>query len=486
MRARFNEDLLLWAIATLQPASAGDAIAFIKEIFPDTSPLPKVKELNHVIQHWTEEGYISRVHGKSRLYSITNSGNAKLSIRLRRHRDKTRIFLLKAAHDAKFEMSGEAQQGLTGVSPVENGSSDIQEGSRPIRSVVGPRRPRTNDRSYWPRVVKQLDFRVGSEPRSPDTFFDYYSFPDVNSIHSASNSLSAPNDLSIIDLGISLGISPRLLTSFIHKPSHHYRQFEIGKRGGGTRTISSPKVFLKVVQYWILDYFLFRLPVSDCCHSYRKHHSILTNASQHVGKRFVGNIDIKDFFQSVKKLQIENLLYANGFGRKLSNSISKLITLDDGLPQGAPTSPLVSNAFLYDLDLAMAEHAVTQGVVYSRYADDITISGDERKSIVDAISYASSILKNKGLTLNDKKTRIASNGGQKRVTGVVVNVKPQPPRKLRRRIRAMFHQAENRPNEYKDKLSQLRGYLSYLMSYPVLRDSAELKKYKKILDNLSQ
>lgn len=485
MRVRFNEDLLLWAIATLQPASVGDAVCFIEAVFPDVLPLPKVGELEPIIEVWKREKFIVRVHGKSRLYSITIRGNEKLPIRLRRYRDRVRLFLMKSAHSDRFELSEVAQWSLAGASPAVNGSSDLQEGSRPISSDAVPREPRTSVRTYWPRVVKQLDF-VGSKPRSPDTLFDYYSFPTVHALHQASFGAMEPHDLSISDLGLAIGISPRLLTSFIHKPIHHYRQFEIGKRGGGTRVISSPKIFLKVVQYWVLDYFLFNLPIHENCHSYRKGHSILTNAQPHVLKRYVANFDIRDFFGSVTKDMVEKLLLTNGIGQQLSRAIARLVTLDNALPQGAPTSPTISNAYLYEFDIAMTNYASKVGLAYTRYADDITLSGEHRGLVIEAIAFAENLLRQSGLQINDKKTRIASNGGQQQVTGVVVNEKPQPPRQLRRRIRAMFHRAKHHPEEFKDKLPQLRGYLSYLQSYYVLAGSVELEKYRAILERLKQ
>jgi hypothetical protein len=99
---------------------------------------------------------------------------------------------------------------------------------------------------------------------------------------------------------------------------------------------------------------------------------------------------------------------------------------------------------------------------------------------------AGALLSNQGLRVNDAKTRIASRGGQQRVTGVVVNVKPQPPREMRRRVRAMFHQAERYPRKFKKKTAELRGYLSYLSSYPALSDSVELKKYGAVLEKLKK
>ena len=370
MKVRFNEELLLWAIGVLQPASVGDAIAFIREIFPEVQSLPRIKDLDPVVSRWLDGRYIIRVHGKSRLYSLSYIGNHRLSIPLRRHRDKTRLFLLKSARDVRFAVSGEAQKGMAGASPAVKGSSDTQEGSRPISSDGVPRQPRNPARTYGTRVIKQLNVQVGSKPRSPDTFFEYYSFPTVAAVHAAGDGQAAADDLSITDLAVSIGISPRLLTSFTHKPARHYRQFEIGKRGGGIRLIHSPRTFLKVVQYWLLDYALHSLPVHDSAHAYRVNHSILTNAAPHVGRRFVANIDIENFFGSITKSAVERLLVESGFGVLFSNSIAKLTTLDDALPQGAPTSPRLSNSFLYTFDTDMKTYTDHTGVAYTRYADD--------------------------------------------------------------------------------------------------------------------
>ncbi len=486
MRIRFNQELLLWAIGVLQPASIRDALDLIAEVLPDVAPLPLVKELEPIVSRWRGQGYIARVHGKSRLYSLTATGNHSMPMKLRRQRDKSRLFLLKTARAGSVSTSGEAQKKLAGASPAVNGSSGIQEGARPINSADVPRLPRDIGRVYWPRVVKQLNSRVGSKSRSPDTFLDYYSYPTVQDIHKASDDPASSNDLSITDLGVALGISPRLLTAFVHKPSHHYRSFEIGKRGGGSRVINSPKAFLKVVQYWILDYFLFRLKIHPACHSYQKNRSILTNAEFHAGKRFVANIDIADYFGSINRKNVSELLQGNGFGERLANAISRLTTLNNSLPQGAPTSPVISNSFLYGFDDVMTKFASKNNLTYTRYADDITISGDNREKIVVSIEKATALLESQGLKLNDAKTRIASRGGQQRVTGVVVNVKPQPPRVMRRKIRAMFHQAERFPRKYMKKTSELRGYLSYLRSYPELSDSRETRKYSAVLKKLKK
>lgn len=489
MTVRFNDRLLLWGIAVLQPASAADVLRFIKMVFPDAGKLPAVKDVRPTVDRWVEGGQLSRVHGKSRLYSVTAKGNHLMPVTLRRARDKARLFLLKEAHVAKVTVSGDAPKRLAGDSPAENGSSDTQ-GARPISTAASPRDARLSVRAYWPRVVKQL--QVGSEWRSPDTFFDLVSFPSVETLYSASDRPAAAGDLSITDLGLAIGISPRLLTSFIHKPDNHYREFTIGKRGGGKRTISSPRLFLKTIQYWLLDYFLWQLPQHPASHAYRQGASIVTNAEVHVGKKYVANVDVKEFFPSIRFEAVAQVLHSHGFGPKLAVAVARLTSLRNGLPQGAPTSPALSNAYLFNVDELMSQYCTAKGMDYTRYADDISFSDQDRNAIVQAIDEVRKRLREKGLALNDKKTRIASSSGQQKVAGVVVNEKAQPPRKYRRRIRAMLHQAQVDPSAFTDpsgltdRLAELRGHVSYLNAFPSLKDSPELQRYRAVLRSFSK
>ena len=484
MTVRLNDRLLLWGLAVLQPASPGDVLRFIRMIFPEVSDVPAVKDVQPTVDRWVEEGNVIRVYGRSKLYSLTAKGNHLMPIALRRTRDRARVFLLKEARAAKVSMSGDAPQRLAGASPAVNGSSGIQEGARPISPAAAPREARSNGRSYWPRVVKQL--QVGSSWPSPDIFFELYSFPSLHSVHLASDNPAGESDLSISDLGLAIGVSPRLLTSFIHRPTNHYREFRIGKRGGGERTISAPRLFLKTVQYWLLDYVLWRLPQHHCSHAYRAGLSIVTNAQAHVGKMYVANVDIKDFFPSIQWEAVAKTLRAHGCGPKLASAVARLTSLRNGLPQGAPTSPVLSNVYLLDIDASISRYCEKRKLVYTRYADDITISGDEREYILAAIDELRGHLAEKRLILNEKKTRIASRSGQQKVTGVVVNVKAQPPREYRRRVRAMLHQAKLDPALALRHMAEVRGHVNYLSSFPVLKDSPEMATYRRVLGELSK
>jgi hypothetical protein len=171
MKIIFNKDILLWSIGVLQPASASDALKFISYIYPEIKPLPLVKEIEQVFSRFRDHGIIARVHGKSRLYSITYAGNAKLSAKLRRHRDKVRLFLLKDARKCNVVMSEEGKKESVGDSPTSDGSSTLQDISRPIKTAATPRYPRRSGRVFFARVSKQQKFIVWRKFLSPPNFF---------------------------------------------------------------------------------------------------------------------------------------------------------------------------------------------------------------------------------------------------------------------------------------------------------------------------
>ena len=491
MTGRVNRELLLWGLGVIQPASAEDLCLFLEAMYPDSGPMPSANLIEAELERFANLGWIICVYKKLALYSLREKANLRMPVSLRHERDKLRLVLMKSAKGARFGLSGEAEQELSGDSPDIDVSSNVKEVARSPDSAVSPLSrsrsiARPNGRVWWPRLLKQLDFPVGLKSVSPDPRLSYYSFPTLASVNKACVDDTVEKDLDVSGLATAIGISGRLLGFFMHQPTKHYRQFAIGKRGGGTRTINSPRLFLKMVQSWINDYLLWRLPQHDSSHAYRRGRSIITNADQHIQKRYVGNLDIEDFFGSVRQQAVKKLLRDNGFGYQLAYIISQITTLGNSLPQGAPTSPCISNAYLSDFDYRMAAICREAQLSYTRYADDISISGDSKERIDSVFREVSIQLERKSLRLNASKTRIASKGGQQRVAGVVVNTIAQPPRKLRRRIRAMFHRAQHSPELYQDKLelNKLAGYLSYLRSFPALREKNELESYDHILREL--
>ncbi len=219
---------------------------------------------------------------------------------------------------------------------------------------------------------------------------------------------------------------------------------------------------------------------------FRAGKSILSNAEIHVGKRFVANIDISNFFGSIKQQEIYTFLQTHGFKHREAKLLSSLVCKSGALPQGAPTSPVLTNAYLHRFDEDMTLLALSKDISYSRYADDMTFSGNDKQPIKDIIESAHLLLlQNYGLNLNKTKTRIASAHSQQRVTGLVVNEKAAPPRELRRRIRAEFHNATKDPKISKAKIAHLRGVLAFLNMFPALAQSSTVERCKKQIEEIA-
>jgi RNA-directed DNA polymerase len=178
-------------------------------------------------------------------------------------------------------------------------------------------------------------------------------------------------------------------------------------------------------------------------------------------------------------------LQYNGYDEIEAILIAKLCTFKQVLPQGAPTCPMHSNTFLYDFDCFMDDYAKKHGITYSRYADDLTFSGDDKAKVKDALIESISRLRDHhSLRINGEKTRIVSFNSREFVTGLVVNEKVQPPRYKRRQIRAAFYKASIKEHITIDEINKLRGYFGYLSAIPVLKDTPILHKYRKILSAL--
>lgn len=251
-------------------------------------------------------------------------------------------------------------------------------------------------------------------------------------------------------------------------PTRYYRTFPIKKRGGGERMISAPRTFLKAVQYYILRFILQKQPVSDFATGFVRGKGIVHNARLHVGLPFLLNVDLRDFFGSVTSIQVREEFLKIGFPITVADSLAQLCTFGGSLPQGAPTSPALSNLVFAEIDQRIAVLASVRGIGYSRYADDMTFSA-LRPIARHFLTELDQTLKGRGFRLNPDKTRFAGPGQARYVTGLVVNVRPQVDRQTRRRMRAMFHQASANPDRFADRATELLGWASYVRSFDFVR-----------------
>jgi uncharacterized protein (TIGR03067 family) len=226
-----------------------------------------------------------------------------------------------------------------------------------------------------------------------------------------------------------------------------YQEFTIPKRSGGQRRLSAPDDLLKTLQRQILHRLLRRLRCHPAATGFQQGESIVTNARRHAGQAVVVRLDLKDFFPSTGEGRVRRYFRKIGWNRPAARLLTRLCTHDGGLPQGAPTSPRLSNLVNYRLDCRLAALAQKLGVGYTRYADDITLSfpTDDRSLIRYLIRCTRRVAGAEGYRLHGrKKLHIRRQHQQQRVTGLVVNQGVHLPRTTRRWLRAVEHHLRTR------------------------------------------
>lgn len=244
-----------------------------------------------------------------------------------------------------------------------------------------------------------------------------------------------------------LNVSLDTLSDVISNPV--YETFEIPKKKGGMRTIEAPEEILKDLQrklnFFLNAYYLKIKPEAVFGFVIQPHElgkicAIAENARPHVGKKQVLNIDVKDFFPSIKVAQVKSLFQSElfQFDDHLATLLALLTTYKGKLPIGAPTSPAIANFICYQLDNELQQFCKVNDLSFSRYADDLTFSADT-KIHSDTILDIVSIINKHKFSVNEKKFRIQSDNKKQTVTGLVVNNKVNVDRKLIRKIRAMLH-----------------------------------------------
>lgn len=231
-----------------------------------------------------------------------------------------------------------------------------------------------------------------------------------------------------------VGFAEQFLFAVSASPAHFYREYKIKKKSGGIRTLNEPLPTLKAVQKFIVDDILKNVDPHKAAKAYRKNHTLRGNAIIHRRRPFLLKIDIKDFFSSIDEHAIYSLFHGIGYTKQVARLLTGLCTLNNGLPQGAPTSPLLSNLVLREFDDVVFNHCVEKGIFYTRYADDMAFSAatDDLKSL---IPFIRSQLKKYRLEINTRKTSFAGTGARKYVTGIVINERLNILRDDRKKLR---------------------------------------------------
>jgi hypothetical protein len=327
----------------------------------------------------------------------------------------------------------------------------------------------------------------------------------------ALNNLIKPEDI----IGAAIDEDPSLIRQMANSTTDFYSQFPISKKDGGERWINAPNDDLKRVQNKILHKILYSWWATKNAHGFVCKRSPVTNARMHVGKRIVINMDLKSFFDTItidmvkshlaELLQADSVFCIDLLADLLTYPIKTFrvktsFTPQDSLfndssnpsfareeietrttPQGAPTSPAISNIVARWMDFALRGLARKFDAVYTRYADDLTFSSDNTQ-LPRIIPIVTKVVNSHGFWVNTKKTNVFRRGGRQMVTGLVVNDHPNVPRKRRMELRACLHNIITGKTSFEEvDIPKLRGEVNWINQANPQQGKKFLDQFKEVL-----
>ncbi|GAA4932072.1 hypothetical protein GCM10023314_00390 [Algibacter agarivorans] len=291
----------------------------------------------------------------------------------------------------------------------------------------------------------------------------------------------------------------------------NYKFFKIKKKNGGHREIMAPKGQLKNIQRWINFYILNQIEIHPNCFGFIKNRSIKNNAKIHINQECILNIDLLKFFDTITQERVFGMFKQFGYHPNLARLLASLTTAKHKewfwnqidlnkhpelkklvekkpkiIPQGAPTSPSISNIICRRLDNRLNKLALKCNCKYSRYADDITFSG--RKSDLPTLKLINKIIREEGFFTNTDKIGFYSKGSKQYVTGLAINDGVRIPRKRKREIRQILHYCKINGVENHKKntgIENKKQFKEWLAGNIAFIHDIEPRKAKKLWDKFN-
>ena len=282
------------------------------------------------------------------------------------------------------------------------------------------------------------------------------------------------------EFSYEIRLSRPALKKYIACAKHYYCTYPIPKKTGGDRLIAQPNRELKAIQSWLLRNILDKLSSSDASKGFEIGTSIYDNAFPHIGSNVILCLDIDNFFPSIPANKVYGVFYSLGYPKSIASAFTSLCTFKGFLPQGSPASPKLANLVCSKLDSRIQGYAGKNGIIYTRYADDITLSCQSINKLQKAKSFIPTIIKDEDFKINKKKTRLLGLRKRKAVTGLVITSnKAGVGRVIYRELRAKIYSLYiGKETNY----SHVNGWLSFIFSV----DPAIYKKLSTYIKKLSE
>lgn len=297
--------------------------------------------------------------------------------------------------------------------------------------------------------------------------------------------LGLPIINDIDDMSRMIRFPRETLMRYSHKNDKYYHRIDMNKKTGGVRHIESPIRELKAIQRWVLRNILDKLSPSIYSTGFVRGTSILSNAKAHEGNQYILNLDLKNFFTNVKAGSVYTVFRNIGYSKEVSFFLTSFCTKGGYLPQGAPTSPSLSNLVCLKLDYRIAMYCKKRALTYTRYADDICISGNKHLTIRKVYLFIKGIIQSEGFEINHEKKRLLGPRVRREVTGLTVTPKVTIGKsdycKYRKRVHDLAKLPEDREREfYPTHIAQ--GIISFVRFIDEKKGERLSKYYDKIFN----
>lgn len=279
--------------------------------------------------------------------------------------------------------------------------------------------------------------------------------------------LGLPNISSVVEFANLLLIDEHLLLSLLTTPRNYYKVYTIPKSRGGKRVIQQPTSMVKGIQAWILRNILDKIKPTEYATAYQKGKNIKQNVNVHKHNDYFACLDLEDFFPSISLNRVQKQFIRVGYSENNSRILALICTVNNQLPQGAITSPAISNLIASQLDKRIAGYASKLNIEYTRYADDITLSCKNKDTLRHSLKRVFLIIKAEHFVPNLSKTRVLGPGQRCEITGLIKNNDTNEfviGRKQKRVVRSAMYRfitSSSKKSHY-DTVAKIEGWLNYL------------------------
>ncbi len=245
-----------------------------------------------------------------------------------------------------------------------------------------------------------------------------------------------------------------------------YKTFKIKKRNGTFREINAPKFELKLIQKWILLNVLEKIEFSSSAMAFVKYkNGIKENAFSHKGHKYILKLDLKDFYPSITFTMVKKMFIDAGFSEFESRVFTHFCTYKKELPQGGVTSPYISNLIFKNIDKKIEQYSNSKDIVYTRYADDLIFSSNDKSSLLSIKYYIYKLInKHSRFKINEEKTKLLSSGQHQRITGITINNNElKVSKNIKQEVRmTLYNLFKNNEFSSKHNKQELIGYIAFV------------------------